>query len=188
MTPGSLDPGMEALVEITPERHGVLVELAYASEKNFTGQPIYANNRCWVHRDLEPKLRRAAELTLQAGFRLKLLDAYRPPQAHEVLCGYISDPRYIADPKRGSNHSRGTAVDVTLVDADGRELDMGTPFDAMEEASHHSYRGLPEELQGQRSLLLDLMTQAGFQSLDEEWWHYQLPEARSYPLIRQEPA
>jgi D-alanyl-D-alanine dipeptidase len=176
----------KALVEITPEQHGVLVALAYAGPDNFTGEAIYTDARCWVHRDLEPALRRAAERALLAGFRLKVLDAYRTPAAHEVLCGYISDPRYIADPKRGSNHSRGTAVDVTLVDARGREVDMGTPFDTMEEASHHTFTGLPEEIQRNRTRLLELMTQAGFESLDEEWWHYQLPDARSYPLIRPE--
>jgi D-alanyl-D-alanine dipeptidase len=126
---------------------------------------------------------KAAELAGLAGLRLKVLDAYRTPKAHEALCGCISDPRYVADPKRGSNHSRGTAVDVTLAGADGRELDMGTPFDAMEEASHHFYAALPGELQRNRFLLLGIMLSAGFQRLDEEWWHYQLPDARSYPLI-----
>jgi zinc D-Ala-D-Ala dipeptidase len=173
-----------ALVEVTPERHGVLVELAYAGERNFTGRRIYGSGRAWVHRDLEPCLKRAAELAVLAGFRLKVLDAYRTPEAHEVLCGFISDPRYVADPKRGSNHSRGTAVDVTLTDGAGLELDMGTPFDAMEEASHHGAAGLPCACHRHRFLLLGIMAQAGFRSLDEEWWHYQLPEARSYPLLQ----
>ena len=172
-----------SLVEVTPQSHGLLVDLAYAGAANFTGHRIYEDGRCWVHRDLEPKLRRAAELAALAGFRLKVLDAYRTPRAHEVLCGFISDPRYVADPKRGSNHSRGTAVDVTLVDTEGRELDMGTPFDTMTEASHHLCRRLPAEMHRNRFLLLAIMVQAGFQSLDEEWWHYQLPDARSYPLI-----
>lgn len=174
------------LVEITPERHGVRVELAYAGPANFTGEPIYTDSRCLVHRDLEPKLAQAAGLARERGLRLKVLDAYRTPAAHEVLCTYITDPRYVADPKRGSNHSRGTAVDVTLEDGAGRELDMGTPFDAMEEASHHSYPHLPEECRANRAVLRELMAQAGLASLEEEWWHYQLPEARSYPLIRPE--
>lgn len=171
------------LVEITPRTHGVEVALAYAGPENLAGEPIYEDDRCWVHRDLEPFLVRAAGLASAAGFRLKILDAYRTQRAHERLCAFVTDPRYIADPRKGSNHSRGTAVDVTLVDAEGRDLDMGTPFDAMEEASHHSFAGLPAALLCNRTLLLDIMTSAGFHSLDEEWWHYQLPEARSYPLI-----
>lgn len=177
-------PAEAALVEITPETHGLLVELAYAGDQNFTGRRIYESARCWVHRDLEPHLARAAQLAVLAGFTLKVLDAYRTPRAHEVLCRFISDPRYVADPKRGSNHSRGTAVDVTLVDDAGQELDMGTPFDAMEEASHHGHPGLACACHCRRFLLLGLMAQAGFQSLDEEWWHYQLPDARAYPLIQ----
>lgn len=171
------------LVQITPETHGVLVALAYAGPHNFTGQTLYPDSRCWVLRELEPHLRRAAQLALLAGLRLKVLDAYRPPQAQEALWRHLDNPRYVADPGRGSNHSRGTAVDVTLVDAQGRELDMGTPFDAMEEASHHFHPGLPPEVQRNRLLLLGVMGQAGFQSLNSEWWHYEIPNARSYPLI-----
>lgn len=173
----------DTLVEITPLSHGVLIDLAYAGPGNFTGHTIYPDHRCRVHRDLEPLLRRAVELAALTGCRIKVLDAYRTPQAHEVLSTYISDPRYVADPKRGSNHSRGTAVDVTLVDEEGQDLDMGTPFDTMDESSHHGHPGLTAQAHRNRFLLLAIMIQAGFRSLDEEWWHYQLPEARSYPLI-----
>lgn len=176
--------GSSALVEIMPETHGVMIDMAYAGPHNFTGRPVYDSNRCWLHRDAEPRLLLAVRLAALAGLRLKILDAYRSPQAHEVLCRFISDPRYIADPKRGSNHSRGAAVDLTLVDAQGRELDMGTPFDEMAQASHHFHPALPPEAHRNRFLLLAIMTQAGFHSLDEEWWHYQLPEARGYPMIR----
>ena len=178
-------PGSD-LVEITEAGHGVLVSLAYATPENFTGRVVYASGRCWLHRDAEPNLRRAAALAALAGLRLKLLDGYRTPQAHEVLCGYLSDPRYIADPRLGSNHSRGTAVDLTLVDAAGAELDMGTAFDTMADASHHFHPGLPFQAQRNRFLLLAIMLKAGFEALDEEWWHYQLPDARSYPLLRPE--
>lgn len=176
--------GSSALVEITPASHGVLVDMVYAGPANFTGEAVYETDRCWLHRDAEPLLGRAANLAALAGLRLKLLDAYRSPQAHERLCKYISDPRYIADPKRGSNHSRGVAVDVTLVDAAGLELEMGTAFDTMEERSHHFHPGIPPASHRNRLLLLAIMTQAGFTMLEEEWWHYQLPDARSYPMIR----
>jgi D-alanyl-D-alanine dipeptidase len=176
--------GSSALVEITKGTHGVLIDMVYAGTHNLTGRPVYDSGRCWLHRDVEPRLVRAVKLAALAGLRLKVLDAYRTPQAHEILCSYVTDPRYIADPKRGSNHSRGTAVDLTLVNARMRELDMGTPFDAMIEASHHFHTGLTPEVHRHRFLLLGIMTQAGFEPLDEEWWHYQIPDARSYPLIR----
>ena len=176
------------LVEITRDTHGVLIDMVYAGPDNLTGQSVYESNRCWLHRDAEPLLVRAVELAGLAGLKLKVLDAYRSPLAHEVLCRYVSDPRYVADPKRGSNHSRGVAVDLTLVDELGRALDMGTPFDAMVEASHHFHPSLSLEVQRNRFLLLGIMTQAGFLSLAEEWWHYQMPEARSYPLIQPKDA
>lgn len=174
-----------ALVEITQETHRVVLDLAYAGSRNFTGRPVYDSGRCWLHQDAERRLLLAVRLAAQAGLRLKILDAYRSPQAHEVLCQHISDPRYIADPKRGSHHSRGVAVDLTLVDDQGRELDMGTPFDSMVQASHHFHPELSPEVHRNRLLLLGIMTQAGFEPLDEEWWHYQMPDARSYPLIPQ---
>ncbi len=180
--------GASVLVEITQDTHGVLIDMVYAGADNLTGQPVYESDRCWLHRDVEPCLARAVELAGLAGLKLKVLDAYRSPQAHEVLCRYVSDPRYIADPKRGSNHSRGVAVDLTLVDGQGWALDMGTPFDAMVEQSHHFHPSLPPEVHRNRFLLLGIMTQAGFLSLAEEWWHYQIPEARSYPLIQPKDA
>ena len=176
--------GTSVLVEITRGTHGVLIDMVYAGSDNLTGRPVYETDRCWLHRDVESSLARAVQLAALAGMKLKVLDAYRSPQAHEVLCRYVSDPRYIADPKRGSNHSRGVAVDLTLVDGQGRALDMGTPFDAMVEASHHFHPSLAPEVHRNRFLLLGIMTQAGFLSLAEEWWHYQIPDARSYPLIR----
>ena len=171
------------LREITPSTHGVHIELAYAGPHNLAGRPIYASHRCWLHRDAEACLVRAVALARLADLRLKLLDAYRSPEAHAVLCRYVSDPRYIADPRTGSHHTRGVAVDLTLVDDQGRELDMGTPFDAMVDPSHHGHPSLAPEVHRNRYLLLAIMVQAGFQSLEEEWWHYQLPQARSYPLI-----
>jgi D-alanyl-D-alanine dipeptidase len=78
------------------------------------------------------------------------------------------------------------AVDLTLVDEQGQNLDMGTAFDAMVEQSHHFHPSLTPVVHRNRFLLLGIMTQAGFQSLDEEWWHYQLPDARSYPICSME--
>ena len=176
--------GSDVLVEITQATHGVVINMVYAGPDNLTGQPVYATDRCWLHRDVESHLMRAVELAELAGVQLKLLDAYRSPQAHALLCRHLSDPRYIADPKLGSNHSRGVAVDLTLVDEGGEELDMGTSFDAMVEPSHHFHPSLPPEVHRNRFLLLGIMTQAGFLILDEEWWHYQIPDARSYPMIR----
>lgn len=173
----------ERLVEITGERHGVAIDLVYARAGNLTGRPIYATGCCLLRREAEACLTRAVHLAGLAGLRLKLFDAYRPPAAQVRLWKSLPDPRYVADAEMGSNHSRGTAVDVTLMDLDGKELEMGTGFDAMIDLSHHHHPELPPLEQRNRLWLLGIMTQAGFKAITSEWWHYELPDARSYPVL-----
>lgn len=171
------------LVELVPDRHGLVIGLAYAGCANLAGAPVYGNQRCLIHRDAEPALARAAEWAALCGLRLKVLDAYRPPWAQERLWQCLPDPRFVASVEVGSCHTRGVAVDVTLVDGQGQDLDMGVPFDAMVEAARHFHPGLDPEVQRRRAVLLAVMTQAGFQASDTEWWHYQLPGSRAYPLL-----
>ncbi|RKR38459.1 D-alanyl-D-alanine dipeptidase [Paraburkholderia sp. BL17N1] len=171
------------LIEITPATHGVDLDLVYATARNLTGKPIYQSAHCLLLEPAEAALRRAVELARQIGTTLRIFDAYRPPQAQQVLWDFLPDPTYVADPTRGSNHSRGTALDLTLLDAHGEELDMGTGFDAMTIESEHFHPGLPEEVQRNRMLLLGVMHGAGFTHIKSEWWHYELPGSRALPLI-----
>lgn len=171
------------LIEITPTTHGVDIDLVYATPRNLTGKPIYKAAHCLLLEPAEAALRRAVALARNVGTTLRIFDAYRPPQAQQVLWDFLPDPTYIADLSRGSNHSRGTALDVTLVDANGDELDMGTGFDAMTIESEHFHPGLPEHVQRNRMLLLGVMHVAGFTHIKSEWWHYELPGSRALPLI-----
>jgi D-alanyl-D-alanine dipeptidase len=174
------------LIEITAKKHRVLIDLVYATAGNFTGRPIYDSPRCLLHRDAERPLKKAVEIAALAGMKLKVFDAYRPPKAQEIFWKHLPDPRYVADIVQGSNHSRGVAVDLTLVDEQGRELDMGTAFDTMAEPSHHFHSKLPPTVQKNRLLLLGIMSQAGFKRIDSEWWHYELPSSLEYPVIEGE--
>ena len=117
------------------------------------------------------------------GCRLRIFDAFRPVEAQWRLWRALPDPVFIADPRTGSTHSRGIAVDLTLDGADGRPLDMGTGFDDMTPQSHHGRTDLPAEIQRNRALLLGIMAMAGWTHYPYEWWHYQLPEAGRYPLL-----
>lgn len=171
------------LIEITPTTHCVDIDLVYATPRNLTGKPIYTAAHCLLLEPAEAALRRAVALARNVGTTLRIFDAYRPPQAQQVLWDFLPDPTYIADLSRGSNHSRGTALDVTLVDANGDELDMGTGFDAMTIESEHFHPGLPEHVQRNRMLLLGVMHVAGFTHIKSEWWHYELPGSRALPLI-----
>ena len=171
------------IVEITAESHGVEIALAYATAQNFTGAPVYRNAICYLHRDAADALARAVALARPHGLRLRVYDALRPSEAQWTLWNHTPDPNFLADPRRGSPHSRGAAVDLTLIGADGRSLDMGTAFDAFTPSSHHASTDVPPSAQHNRLLLLGLMTAAGWDFYRNEWWHYQLFDARRYPLI-----
>ena len=173
------------LVEITPDGDGVDIDIAYATVHNFTGKPVYRRAACYLHADTAELVRRAVELAAPLGYRLKILDAFRPSEAQWKLWEHCPDPDYIADPRRGSPHSMGAAVDLTLVDATGgRELDMGTGFDDMRPASWHGATDVPIQAQRNRLTLLGLMTAAGFDFFRNEWWHYQLFKPRGrYPVL-----
>lgn len=171
------------LVEIAPPEYDVEFAIAYATRHNFTGAAVYARAACYLHRDAARRLGRASEVARRIGFGLRIFDAFRPAEAQWVLWNHTPDPAFLADPRRGSPHSRGVAVDLTLVDGDGRPLEMGTGFDAFTPLAHHGNMEIPPEAQRNRLLLLGLMTEAGWEFYRHEWWHYQLFDARRYPLI-----
>ena len=171
------------LVAIAPPDFDVDVTLAYATDANLTGRPVYRNAECWLHREAAEKLAAAVALARALGLRLRIFDALRPTEAQWTLWNACPDPEFLADPRRGSPHSRGVAVDLTLLDASGKELDMGTAFDAFTPLSHHARTDVPVEAQRNRLLLMGLMTSAGWDFYRNEWWHYQLFDARRYPLV-----
>lgn len=171
------------LVEITPQSHDVMIALAYATPHNFTEKPVYAPAaRCFLHTEAAEKLAEAVSLADAIGYKLKILDAYRPTEAQWKLWEHTPDPDFLADPNRGSPHSRGVAVDLVLCERDGTELDMGTPFDAFTPLSHHGNQEVSPEAQRNRHLLMGIMTTAGWDFFRNEWWHYQLFNSRNYEL------
>ena len=171
------------LVLVTESTHDIKIDMMYARADNFTGRVIYQTAQCFLHPAAEAGLRKAVAAAQGFGFKLKIFDAYRPQQAHEALWAFMPDARYVADPARGSNHTRGVAVDLTLLDGTGVALDMGTPVDTMTPASHHFYAALPAAVLVNRMHLLTIMLEAGFVHHPNEWWHYQLPDAMRFALL-----
>ena len=171
------------IVEIAAPAFDVDIALAYATPANITGLPVYRNARCYLNSEAARLLSRAIALAAPLGLRLRIFDALRPVEAQWALWKANPDPEFLADPRKGSPHSRGAAVDLTLIDGEGRELDMGTGFDAFTPLSHHGRTDVSVAGQRNRLLLMGLMTAAGWDFYRNEWWHYQLFDARRYPLI-----
>ncbi len=171
------------LAAIAPPEYDVDLEIAYATHHNFTGAPIYNRAAAYLHPEAAAALARAIALAAAIGLRLRIYDAFRPTEAQWKMWNHTPDPEFLADPRRGSPHSRGVAVDVTLLGRDGTALDMGTPFDSFRPQSHHGATDVPAEAQRNRFLLLGLMSAAGWDFYRNEWWHYQLFEPRRFPLL-----
>ena len=174
---------MTTLVEISPRSHDVTLDIAYATPQNFTGKPVYARPLCYLHPDAAARLDLAIRLAAALQLRLKIFDAFRPSEAQWVLWNHTPDPEFLADPRRGSPHSRGAAIDLTLQTGAGQTLDMGTDFDAFTPLSHHGCTAISTEAQRNRFLLLGLMSAAGWDFYGKEWWHYQLFDSKRYPLL-----
>ena len=170
------------LVPGAPPDFDVEFTIASATAGNFTGKPVYRRADCYLLEPAAEALRRAIAQAAALGLRLRIFDALRPAEAQWALWNFRPDPEFLADPRRGSPHSRGVAVDLTLIGSDGRDLDMGTGFDAFTPLSHHGSAGVAPEAQRNRLLLMGLMTTAGWDFYRNEWWHYQLFDARQYRL------
>jgi len=174
-----------SMVEITAADFDVEIALAYATPDNITGKPIYARAGCYLHEKAAERLQAAIALAAPLGLRFKVFDAYRPTEAQWKLWEAFPSEEFVANPRKGSPHSRGVAVDLTLIDAAGKELDMGTGFDEMRPISHHARTDIPVAAQQNRFTLMGIMSAAGWDFYKNEWWHYQLFQARDFPLIDQ---
>ncbi len=173
-----------SLVEITEVTHTIILDMRYATENNFTGKAIYDCSRCFLRPEPLVLLEKAIALAADQGYRFKILDAHRPQYAQERLWDVCPNPDYIANPASGSHHTRGVAIDLTLVDSDGQELDMGTPFDSFEIASHHGSSHISPNAAKNRYTLLGIMMSAGWDFYGNEWWHYQMFKPREFELIK----
>ena len=164
---------------------GIAVDLRYATPDNFVGRDLYSPLDCsFLHKDAAAALERAAAWLAERrpDYKFLVLDALRPQRVQEQLWQALQGTDllgYIADPARGSIHSFGMALDVTLLDAQSRELDMGTGFDDLSERSHPAKEELllaRGELSAQhienRRWLRGAMFQAGFVGINSEWWHF----------------
>ena len=164
---------------------GIQVDLRYATDNNFVGRDLYSPYDCaWLHVDAASALEKVVAwlAARRPDLTPLVLDALRPQRVQQQLWDALEGTglqMYLANPERGSIHSYGMALDITLLDADGRELDMGTGFDDMTNRSHPALEEgflqagqLTEAQVANRRLLREAMLQAGFLGINTEWWHF----------------
>jgi beta-N-acetylhexosaminidase/D-alanyl-D-alanine dipeptidase len=180
----------DALVEPTSLDPTIQLDLRYATPNNFTGVAVYPAARCWLRRDVAERLVRVQARLRAQGLGLALWDCYRPFSVQQRFWGLVPDARYVAEPvlengkpASGSKHNRGAAVDLTLVDGNGRELPMPTAFDDFSERAHRNAQDASPEALHNRALLEDAMRKEGFEPLPTEWWHFDGPGWQRYELL-----
>ncbi len=172
------------LVQIDPREYGVDLDVRYATANNLTGEAFYRHARVYLRPEAAAALDKAATLARSLGLKLLLFDGYRPVAGQMALWEACPDEAYVFPPWKGSTHTRGIAIDLTLADGKtGKPLEMGTDFDDMSPRSHPTCLDVSRTALSNRMLLAGIMTSAGFQGIATEWWHFQLPDPDSWPLI-----
>lgn len=177
------------LVDITTLPSNFIVELRYASKNNFANTEFYPKiAKAYLQESTAEKLMAANEELYKLGYRIKIFDAYRPRKYQYKLRDAAAEinPKtqgYIADPETGSHHNRGTSVDITLTDLEGRELDMPTEYDYFGPEASITYNGCTKEQKNNRELLGTIMEKHGFRRISSEWWHFDDVDFRDYPLL-----
>lgn len=156
--------------------------MKYATEDNFLKSKVYDCGICYLRYKTVKALIEANKRFIKKGYRIQLLDCYRPLDVQKKMWEIVSNPSYVANPSKGSIHNRGGAVDLTLITLDGKPLDMGTPFDFFGKEASHSYPLKDKTIRDNRKLLKKIMLKSGFSALDSEWWHYNLIDAKEDKL------
>lgn len=155
-------------------------DMKYSTPDNFLKQAVYDCGECYLRKSTAKALVKANEEFKSLGYRIKLFDCYRPLSVQKKMWKILPGTHYVANPAKGSKHNRGAAVDLTLVDAQGKELDMGTPFDFFGKKAHHTCTTLPKKVLENRKLLKGVLNKYNFKSIFSEWWHYEYrPEMQS---------
>lgn len=174
-----------AFVELIRLDSTFILDVRYATSDNFMGKPVYPCPVVLLRKVAAQALVEAQQAFRAKGYQIKVFDGYRPLSVQWELWNTTPNKNYVANPRYGSNHNRGLAVDITLVDMEtGQQVDMGTKYDFFGRRAHHTYTNLSEQVQTNRLLLKQTMERHGFSSIRSEWWHYNF-KAR-FPLSDRE--
>ncbi len=159
-------------VDVKKLEPSIVIDIKYADDDNFVHQKIYDCAACYLRKEVANQIIFIHKELQKAGLKLKLFDCYRPKQYQQRLWDKKPDARFVTPPKRGSEHSKGAAVDLTIVDSNNKELDFGTSYDFFGKEAYQTYQNLPKKTLENRALLKNIMAKYGFRAIRTEWWHY----------------
>lgn len=172
------------LVEIKKAIPNIALDIRYATRNNFMNQVMYKEARAFARRPVVAQLKRVQSALNKKGYGLKIFDGYRPYTITQAFYKKAKNKNFVANPKKGSKHNRGCAIDLTLIDLKtGNEVQMPTPYDSFAPEASPSYSNLPPTVIKNRALLITTMQSYGFRVLSNEWWHFDFIGWKKYPLM-----
>ena len=181
--PVFIDLPDQAMVDIENVDPSFRVDIPYASENNVIGEKMYDCNKCFLRYKVVKALIVVKSLLSKSAYGIKILDCYRPFDVQKILYNKFPVKGYVADTIGGSIHNRGTAVDLSLTDLTGNDLEMGSEYDEFSIRSHISYNQLPDSVYNRRQFLRKTMLENHFVPIRMEWWHFEFDEARKFPKL-----
>jgi D-alanyl-D-alanine dipeptidase len=175
------------LVELVRLDPNIKLDMRYATTNNFTGRVLYNEARAFLANPAAQAVSRASKMAQADGFGLTIFDAYRPWRITKKL--WDATPvgpkkEYVANPKRGSKHNRGCAVDLSLHDLrSGQLVEMPSGFDDFSEKAHRDFMGASETAMANRARLARYLEAEGFVGLSNEWWHFDFTGWEQFPVM-----
>jgi zinc D-Ala-D-Ala dipeptidase len=172
------------LVEIAQYIPNIKLDIRYAGTNNFSGKAVYDQARSFARLPVVKALALVQKDLNKRGLGLKIYDAYRPYAVTVKFFEIATDKNFVANPKNGSRHNRGCAIDLTIIKLkSGRELKMPTPYDSFSPEAATDFTDLPRRVIRNRDLLKELMSKYGFSVILNEWWHFDFKDWKRYDLM-----
>ena len=162
----------------------IVTDVKYATKNNFTGKILYSTNKIYIRKIVGVALSKIqTDLLVNHNYKLKIFDGYRPLSVQKKMWKILPDDNYVANPATGSRHNRGAAVDVTIIDSLGNELEMGTEYDNFTEKAHFAFSDLSDNVKANRTLLRNIMVKYGFNPIKTEWWHFDFSGWENFSIL-----
>lgn len=172
------------LIDLEKLIPNIVLDIRYATKNNFTKEVIYTEAKAFARKPVAEALRKVQDSLAHHNLKIKIYDAYRPYAASVKFYEVYPDTNFVANPKYGSRHNRGCAVDITLLDlSTGIEIPMPTDYDDFSEKAHPEYINFSKEIIENRTFLFNIMAHFGFKYYPTEWWHFDYQGWENYPLM-----